>query len=695
MEPSEQPTRVGLGQRIRRTADQLGPMRIALALLLMIVGVAIAHSSWDLPLLRDAERALYDVREVTSAPAVDTDDRITLVVYTEDTNRATGQISPVDRTILAEALQQIDALGPKAIGIDVLFDSPQDDDPLLKSTLRSMKTPTFLAFASNKTNPEAITYEQEQDLEAYHAAVRTDATQSMSILLENDSDNVARSWPRTFPGLPPLLSLALSEAGGDGASPFGTFRGPISYRLPASSDRPVFDKLPIDLLADPDIAPLMADTIAGRYVLIGGDFADFDQFDTPFTRTGNPITGETQTIGVEIHATMLAQLLDGDLPDDVPGGLLWLVAIVAVVLGGLTAMPQGRLALTGIATIVQFAAFLVVPFLLEVWGVNTLGMPSVGWIAGWIVGYLAVTGALRVIGAAQREFATGALGKYLPPSVAGEIMRNPDRLQLHGEKRMIYCVFTDLEGFTKLTHAVDAETIAMLLNDYLDRLSAVVLEHGGTLDKFVGDAVVAFWGAPIAYPDDAERAVRAARAMYEAGEAFRAAVPEGVPPVGRTRVGLHYGEATVGNFGGEGRIQYTALGDAMNTAARLEAANKPLDTTALVSREVVDQLTDEDIRDTFVPMGRVTLRGRSTPVEIWEPRPDMSLQDRAALRGLVEAHENGDADGVTRFTQSLGDMVHKDAETGTGSKSPTMGNALRNLLGRLAQTKKGESYVLG
>src|SRR3546814_12599619 len=100
-------------------------------------------------------------------------------------------------------------------------------------------------------------------------------------------------------------------------------------------------------------------------------------------------------------------------------------------------------------------------------------------------------------------------------------MRDPDQLSLHGERRNIYCVFTDLEGFTKLSHAVTPETVARLLNEYLDRLSDIVLDHGGTIDKFVGDAVVAFWGAPLSRPDDGERAAAAALAMYEAGEKFR------------------------------------------------------------------------------------------------------------------------------------------------------------------------------
>jgi len=667
-----------LGQGARRGLAQLGWQRVAVAGLLLLVAVFVAARSWQIPLLSDAESALYDLRATGGAPATDQDPRIALVVYTADTNRATGQISPVDRTILAKALAEIDKLGAKGVAIDVLFDSPQDDDPLLQSTLRSMQTPVFLAYANNKTNPEAITYEQEQDLTGYINAVKTDKVGPTSILLETDSDGVARRWPRQYPGLPPLLAVALTEhVAGDADPRFPSFTGPIRYRVPTATDRPVFFKTPIDILADPETAPFLADQIKGRYVLIGGDFSDFDQFDTPFTRTGNPVTGETRTIGVEVHAHMLAQLLDHAIPLEIPGWAKWLGAIVAVALGAATAFTQGRTWLLAIGVIVQFAALLVVPFLLARGGVDTLELPSVGWIVGWLIAYTAISSALRAINAAQREFAQGALGKYLPRSVATEIMKNPERLMLHGEKREIFCLFSDLEGFTKLTHAVEPEMIARLLNDYLDRLSAVVLQYGGTLDKFVGDAVVAFWGAPIAYPDDGERAARAAWAMYLAGEEFRRNVPEGVPRIGRTRVGLHYGEAIVGNFGGEGRIQYTALGDAMNTAARLEGANKPLDTKVLLSREAMERSG----LDWFRPMGTITLRGRATPVEVFEPDPEATPAERRLAAEIIAAHESGDSALVHRLTDSI-------AESGQDE-------AVANLVQRLRQTQKGESYVLG
>lgn len=667
-----------IGNTARRSLRQLGWQRITVALLLLALALHIAFNSWRLPLLHDAEAALYDIRAVNFSPRTDTDKRVTLVVYTADTNRATGQISPVDRTILSKALTQIDQLGAKGVGIDVLFDSPQDDDEALRASLKAMRTPVYLAFADNRTNPEAITYEQEQDLRAFMASVQTDVVRPTSILLETDADGVARYWPKQYAGLPPLLSLALTNGGPDADPRFARYTGPIRYRVPTATDRPVFDKIPIDLLADPETAPLVADAIKGRYILIGGDFSDFDQFDTPFTRTGNPVTGETRMIGVEVHASMLAQLLDKAWKAPPALWLQVLAAIAAVGLGVITALVQSRTWVQALSVLAQFALFLIVPFLVERAGYDTLNLPATGWIVGWLIAFTAVSSSVRAVNAAQREFAQGALGKYLPRSVANEIMRNPERLMLHGEKREIFCLFSDLEGFTKLTHAVEPEMIARLLNDYLDRLSAVVLEYGGTLDKFVGDAVVAFWGAPIAYPDDGERAVKAAYAMYLAGEEFRKAAPEGVPKIGRTRVGVHYGDAVVGNFGGEGRIQYTALGDAMNTAARLEGANKPLDTKVLVSREAAERSG----LDWFRPMGSVTLRGRNTPVEIFEPVPDMPEEQRQSAKDLVSAHSAGEADRVQTLTAIIAESVNND-------------DAMVNLIERLRNTQKGESYVLG
>jgi adenylate cyclase len=238
-------------------------------------------------------------------------------------------------------------------------------------------------------------------------------------------------------------------------------------------------------------------------------------------------------------------------------------------------------------------------------------------------------------------------------------------------------IFSDLEGFTKMSHALQPEQVARLLNRYLSMLSKVVLDHGGVLDKFVGDAVVAFWGAPIARPDDGQRAARAGYALWQAGEAFREEVAKSdpnLPRIGKTRVGMHWGEAVVGNFGGENRIQYTALGDSMNTAARLESANKSLDSNVLASRELVERSG----LDWWRPMGRVVLRGRAKPVDVFGVAPDWPEADRKAL---ADALSTADPEQAAAKIKALLERYPADS-------------ALENLLQRTRSLNEEGAYVV-
>jgi adenylate cyclase len=381
--------------------------------------------------------------------------------------------------------------------------------------------------------------------------------------------------------------------------------------------------------------------------------------------------------GLEVHAHMLAQLLDGRMPRGVPGWAMWLAAFGVVVAGGLTSLLEMRSWKLALVLIGQLVFFAALPFYLQSTNVDTLGLPASGWGVAWALAFASVLTVERAVGAEQRKFAQSALGKYLPRDIAEQIVRDPDRLALRGEKKQIYAMFTDLEGFTKLSHAITPEQLSSLLNAYLDVMSETVLRHGGTIDKFVGDAVVAFWGAPIAREDDGDRAVRAAVAMYEAGEEFRRRAPADLPPIGVTRVGLHRGDAVVGNFGGEGRIQYTALGDGMNTAARLESANKSLKTTILVSSEA----KRESGLSYFRPMGRIVLSGRSTPVEVWEPVPQMDGALRDRLVKLWERFDGGDTSALTEL-----------AEIAAANKDDA---ALANFVYRIRETGPGGHFVLG
>lgn len=644
----------------------IGVGRVVGTLLFVLLAVLVARYSWYLPFIGQAERAFYDLRMTVAAPHVEQDDRIVMIVYTDDTLIDTKKRSPLDRATLAKALANIDAFGAKAIGIDILIDQPQDEDEQLLSVFAGLKTPTFLAYADIDTNAGNIEYRQQRFLDRFMARLQGTGVSPASIRLEVDGDGVARSWPAQPSNLPPLLARAMA---GNGA--FQDYIGSIRYRLPLSQDRPVIASFPIDLFANPQTAAAFADQLRGRHVLIGGDIVDLDQFETPMTA----INGD-RMIGLEVHANILAQYLDGVRPLQAPGGALWLVAFMVAVAAILTSLLEGKNWKIALFILLQLGFLIALPFYLQAHGVDTQFLPASGWALGWFITYAVIGSAARAVGSEQRKFAQSALGKYLPRDIAQEILNDPQRLALHGEKRDIFVVFTDLEGFTKLSHAIEPEMVASLLNRYLDMLSDVVLEYGGTIDKFVGDAVVAFWGAPISRPDDGERAARAAYAMWKAGETFRGDIPDGVPPIGRTRVGLHYGEAIVGNFGGEGRIQYTALGDSMNTAARLEAANKQLGSSVIASREAVERSG----LDWWRPLGRVVLRGRATPVDIFEPRPDLDISDLNHIRAMMNqlsTNKIGALEGLSAHAERHCD----DA-------------ALTNLLYRVQHGEAGGEYVL-
>jgi adenylate cyclase len=424
----------------------------------------------------------------------------------------------------------------------------------------------------------------------------------------------------------------------------------------------VFLSLPIDLLANPETASTFVDQIKGKYILIGGDIVDVDQFETPLR-----LQTAQSMIGLDVHAHMLAQLLDKKRLSAVSPSGLWAVAFLVVVAGGLTCLLVGGVK-TASLIILQIMFFGGLPIVLHQQGYDTQKLPAFGWMIGWSIAFAAIEMAAREVSSEQRKFAQSALGKYLPRDIAQEILDEPGRLALHGEKREIFVVFTDLEGFTKMSHQIEPEMVATLLNSYLDKMCSVILKYGGTIDKFVGDATVSFWGAPISRADDGE--------LWQVGEDFRQNIPEGLPIIGKTRVGLHFGEAVIGNFGGEGRIQYTALGDSMNTASRLENANKQTKTGMIASREAVERSG----LDWWRPLGSVRLRGRALPVDIYEPCPDAAPGDNQKLSDILSTLENDHAGAVSRLVEFVQSKPHD--------------TALQNLLYRLNNLEPGGYYAL-
>lgn len=235
----------------------------------------------------------------------------------------------------------------------------------------------------------------------------------------------------------------------------------------------------------------------------------------------------------------------------------------------------------------------------------------------------------------ESERVRANLSRFFSPNLAYQLVNNPDELEVGGERRDLTFLFTDLTDFTALVEASEPDLVVSLLNEYLDEMTNIVFDHGGTIDKVVGDAVHAIFGAPMTQPDHARRAVQCALDMDVFAEQFAAAKrAEGIA-LGSTRIGVNSGPAIVGNFGGETFFDYTAHGDAINTAARLEAANKHLGTRIAVSRASVERARGFHGR----PVGEVLLRGKQETITVYQPLPADAPPDEAYLAAyrLMEA----------------------------------------------------------
>jgi class 3 adenylate cyclase len=270
-------------------------------------------------------------------------------------------------------------------------------------------------------------------------------------------------------------------------------------------------------------------------------------------------------------------------------------------------------------------------------------------LVGIILTLLARAARAMVLEAATLEKANVQLGRYFSPNLVPRLLDSPELFAVGGRRLDVSFVFTDLQGFTTLVETLEPNVAVPLINRYLNELVEVAFRHEGTVDKIVGDAVHVIFGAPTDQPDHAARAVRCALEMDEVAERLRVLVAPEIQ-LGVTRIGVNSGLAVVGNFGGDALFDYTAHGDAINTAARLEGANKVFGTRICVSVNTVERI------DQFVgrPLGSLQLRGRAHPLEAFEALPvDEGVSERVALylRAYSSLAEGAMATAAEQFTK--------------------------------------------
>jgi len=592
-------------------------MAVALSIVMVLPGLSVLTRMGEdltLPFIAKAERPASPVA---------------LIVIDEATHRSppfseTPEVAWTPR--IAAVLNAVGAAGPQVVGLDMVYPTSLDspaflpgfDKPLLEA-FASLGRANRLVLAEVRFSDQTLTPYPAQKIAAGEDNIRP-------VTMAPDADGVIRSYPVTAPrefgeGVETFAAEVAERAGRKPTRPFL-----IDFRRPAS-EIPAFRLSDLHhCLEAGDLRPF--DSFKGKVVLVGVslDVEDRHRAANRFTADNQPkvrslacgpATAATTpkratTPGLLIHAHAVDTVMRASAP--APIGAMGGAALSFVLFLGLGAVYASFRKGIGLVALVLFAGgvFALAVFAL---GGGTL-TPWPQWIIGGIVLFAAVYAfRFRVEERVKRELAR-SFGRNLSPSLVQLLAEDPKSVKLGGEHRQAAVMFTDLEGFTGFAerNADNPEKIVAKLNALFARINDIIEDHGGYVDKFVGDGLMAVWGAPLPNAKPAAAAAKAALAISDAFDAMaiQAAAQDETPM--RIRIGLSFGTVLAGNIGAARRFDYTVLGDPPNRAARLQEACKTYDVGVLADGEFVGAL-DGAFEARMV--ARAVLRGSSETIEVW------------------------------------------------------------------------------
>ena len=593
-----------------------------------MVGILLALSSaW-----RAVELRTFDTLSVATAPG-EVPLPITIIAIDEESMGEMKQQWPWPRGTHAKLLERLKEAGVALVAFDVVFAEPDRDpaqDAAFAKAIHEMGAPVVLA--SNLEFRETAYARQWVRVDPVKPLVEAGAITGLASVTV-DPDGFLRKVPTSQGAL--WLSTVMA---------FDKVRPGIARSLSVTDEDRIrylggpktFTTIPYHRLLDPEklLSPNWKEVLADNIVLVGKVFdtatelamVEADMFRTPFTHGTGKLTP-----GVETHATIVANMLMGETRREAPASY----AIGLVLLAGLgagMAMRPWRPLVSGIAVLVLSAAIVGGDYALFQW--QRLWVPAAAAVATLLLAYVAEGARSYVAELRRRQALRRAFATYVSPAVVDAIVADPESLKLGGDRRELTVLFTDLAGFTSASEKLPAEKVADLLNRHLGEMADVVIANGGTVDKFIGDAVMAFWGAPVADAQQARHALDAAIAMQAATRRLATELAATGGPGLRMRVGLHRGECVVGNLGGARRFEYTAVGDTVNLASRLEGVNNVYGTGILVSDTVASAVAGAQLR----PVDSVRVKGRKQAVQLFTPCDDPVLVDRTS-RALAAYRE--------------------------------------------------------
>ncbi len=319
--------------------------------------------------------------------------------------------------------------------------------------------------------------------------------------------------------------------------------------------------------------------------------------------------------GVEIHANLIAGMLEGLVkhkPPYILGADVLLVLVSGAVMVFLLPMLSPfRATLVGLGVLL-----LAVSVNLGFWHVSNVVLPVAnGLIAIMLLYAMNMSWGYFVESRTKRQL-TGLFGQYVPPELVEEMSRDPENYSMAGRKAELTVLFSDVRGFTTISEGLEPDELATLMNQYLGAMTVVVRKHRGTLDKYIGDAIMAFWGAPVDDPEHAKHAIVTGLEMHVAlHELNKDLMARGWPEL-KIGIGVNTGPMTVGDMGSPVRQSYTVMGDAVNLGSRLEGITKQYG-VGFIAGEATRELVKKEF--VFRELDRVRVKGKDEPVGIYEP----------------------------------------------------------------------------
>jgi adenylate cyclase len=528
---------------------------------------------------------------------------------------------PWKRSVLADLIRRLGS-NPAVIGVDITLSEPSipEEDKTLESALRASERVVIPVEGNEITYSGGHLIMQKilPSIAAFSAAADTGL---VNVVI--DGDKVVRNVP-----------VSVNGRGYETLEGF-SYKIAWNYKSRLQGDRldfPTPDALPltngllkINFIGPPGTFPhysfidvsngtISPSVFAGKIVLIGATALDLH--DDALT----PVSAQTMS-GIEIQANAIQTLLDGNFLKN-ERMINTFAVIMLLSLSVALMFICFRMLIASVFSLIIIIVWVVYTFFSFDKGIiNNMVFPPLtiafGFIAHVLYKYFQET--------RQKRFIRRAFSYYLAESVLSEVLKNPKKLSLGGERKEITVLFSDIESFTSIAEKLNPELLSVLINRYLTDMTNIIFKYKGVLDKYIGDAVMAFWGAPVKEKHHSLLACQAALAMQEKVNSIRPAwQTHGVSDF-EVRIGINTGEMIVGNMGSESRFDYTLLGDNVNLGARLESLNKEYGTHILISGNTYEQVKEHIIAR---KIDTVAVKGKEQGVDVYE------------LRGLRTAPES-------------------------------------------------------